>query len=62
MATKPLASKYSKLMRELGKRGGRALAKKYDRETRAEWGKRGGRPKKTVNVDAAPSNEQPRSE
>jgi hypothetical protein len=42
--------KEEKLLREylakLGKKGGKARAKNYDRETLSRWGKLGGRPPK----------------
>lgn len=31
---------------EMGRRGGRATAKKYSKEQLSKWGKLGGRPKK----------------
>ena len=34
------------LAQELASAGGKARAKKYDKKTLSEWGKKGGRPKK----------------
>lgn len=31
---------------EMGKRGGKARAKKYDKATLSKWAKKGGRPRK----------------
>ncbi len=36
-----------KVAQELGRRGGRARAAKYGKETLSWWGKKGGRPKGT---------------
>lgn len=33
--------------RKAGSRGGKKTADKYDKETRKEWGKKGGRPKQS---------------
>jgi len=34
------------VLRELGRRGGKARAKKYGRKTLSAWAKKGGRPRK----------------
>lgn len=38
-----------KFLKDAGSKGGKKTAEKYDKETRREWGKRGGRPKKGKN-------------
>lgn len=41
--------------KKLGSLGGKATAKKYTKEQRQEWGKKGGRPKKEVECSLDPS-------
>jgi hypothetical protein len=38
--------------RQLGRKGGKVRAKKYDHETLSKWAKRGGRPRKDGQVEA----------
>lgn len=40
--------KKSKAAQELGRKGGKARAAKYDKKTLSKWAKLGGRPKKGV--------------
>ena len=41
-----MKQKKSKAAQELGSKGGKARAAKYDKATLSKWAKRGGRPKK----------------
>jgi len=39
-------SAVSKYLKEIGKKGGKARAAKYDKRTLSAWAKKGGRPRK----------------